>query len=127
MTVDLSKLIKYRALLTYYRNTIKCLEESIEITKVKIRELQAKLTGAKLELQGKKITLTENVVLCGEDFRFFRGVPKEIEFTINNISNNIIRLIGPGHGAKDDYGAGAISANLDNINQYLLKKDKDCP
>jgi len=67
------------------------------------------------------------VVLCGQDFRFFRGTPKEVEFTIDKISNDSITLRGPKHGDKDDYGNGAISANLDNMNQYLMKKDEDCP
>jgi hypothetical protein len=50
-----------------------------------------------------------NKIRYGQDFRFFMGVPSDVDFTVEFIGKDksLARLTAPGYGGKP-YGNGAI-------------------
>ena len=118
------KIVRYKALREYYENNIEALQDSIDICKEKIKAYTSKIQAEQIELKGKKLTLTKNIVLCGQDFKFFRGIPEAIEFTIKDINDANITLIAPKHGEIGDYGNGSISASFKDLHLYFESKKK---
>ncbi len=62
------------------------------------------------------ITFGENDIDYGQDFRFFRGIPAGIAFTVTNMGDRC-RLYAPGYGSQP-YGNGALSVSTANLIAY---------
>lgn len=48
-----------------------------------------------------------NQIPYGQDFRFLRGIPDDIPFTVHEYANEYM-LRGPGYGDPGNYGNGAL-------------------
>jgi len=50
-----------------------------------------------------------NEIRFGMDFRFFRGVPSDVEFEFRRrLNNDLYEFAGKGYGFRADYGSGSI-------------------
>jgi len=56
---------------------------------------------------GKIRFAPENEVIFMQDFKFFKGVPSDIEFDVVEPGETSVKLIAPGYGGEP-YGNGAI-------------------
>ena len=78
---------------------------------------------------GKRVIFDEdNDFSWGMDFRFFRGIPSDVIFTVRENSKESLTLIAPGYGMKDNYGCGAIhvSKNQDRVMKKERPKCSHC-
>lgn len=75
---------------------------------------------------GQKLIFPENDIEYWQDFRFKKGIPSNIEFTVKNkvLGREEYWLEADGYGiiGKSDtsYGNGRICVSLDNIVDYLI-------
>jgi len=76
---------------------------------------------------GKRVVFDEdNDFSWGMDFRFFRGIPSDVIFTVRSNDKESITLIAPGYGETGNYGCGAIHVSK-NQERVTKKEHPKCP
>lgn len=58
----------------------------------------------------KTVVFPPNTINCSYDFRFYRGIPSGVKFSVEEMGEDY-RLVAPGYGDRANYGNGAIYVN----------------